>query len=426
METVGIIAVAIIGFGLVSQRVQRGVVTPPMVFVLFGILVGPRALGLVDASLESHWIYLLAELALILVLFTDAARIDLQLLCREHDLPIRMLLLGLPLTIALGTMVGALLFGQFSIWEAAVLAAMLAPTDAALGQAVVSNPRVPVRIRQALNVESGLNDGMMLPVLLVLVATVGAAEPDQTAAYWVRFAALQVTLGPLVGLAVGYGCGKVVDRAAASGWMSRTFEQLSAIGIALLAFSLAEAVGGNGFIAVFCAGLAVGNFVRRLCTHLYEFAEAEGQLLTLLIFLVFGVAMVPVALDHVDMVVVLYALLSLTVVRMVPVALSLLGKRLRGDTIVFLGWFGPRGIASILFALLVVEESELSSREEILAIVVVVVLLSVLAHGLTASPAARWYAARVEDPDPGMTEHDMVREMPLRLSSPSQTDAPRS
>ena len=419
METAGIIVVAagIIGFGLISQRVQRGIVTPPMVFVLFGLLVGPRALGFIDADLESGWVHLLAELALIMVLFTDAARIDLQLLRREHDLPVCMLLLGLPMTIALGTLVGAWLFDGFNVWEAAVLAAILAPTDAALGQAVVSNPRVPVRIRQALNVESGLNDGIMLPVLLILVAWAGATEPDQTAAHWARFAILQVTLGPLIGLAVGYLCGKVVDRASVSGWMNHTFEQLSALGIALLAFSLAEAAGGNGFIAAFCAGLAVGNFARRLCTRLYEFAEAEGQLLTLLIFLVFGVAMVPIALDHVDTVVVLYALLSLTVVRMIPVALSLLGKRLRGDTIVFLGWFGPRGIASILFALLVVDESMLSSREEIQAIVVAVVLLSVFAHGLTASPAARWYADRLGEPEPGMTEHDTVAEMPLRLGS---------
>ena len=416
MDTVGVavVAAAIVGFGLISQRAQRGILTPPMVFVALGVLVGPRVLGLVDADLESGWIHLLAELALVVVLFTDASRIDLRLLRREHDLPVRMLLVGLPLTIVLGTLAAFVLFAGFNIWEAAVLAAILAPTDAALGQAVVSDRRVPVRIRQALNVESGLNDGVMLPVLLVLLAFAGSHEPDQSLGYWVRFTALQVTLGPLVGLAVGYLGGKAVERASHAGWMNHTFQQLSALGLAMLAFSLAETVGGNGFIAAFCAGLAMGNFARSICGRLHEFGETEGQLLTLLIFLVFGVVMVPIALDHFTPIIGLYALLSLTLVRMLPVALSLVGKGLRADTIGFLGWFGPRGIASILFALLVVEECMLTSHEEILAIVVTAVAGSVFAHGITASPAVGWYARRIEGSEDCDSEREAVEEMPLR------------
>ncbi len=416
MNTVALLVVAggILGYGLISKRLQRSVVTPPMVFVVFGVVVGPHVLGLMDGDMASPWIHLLAELALIVVLFTDAARIDLGLLRREHDLPVRMLLLGLPMTIVLGTLAGLLLFDGFDLWDAAVLAAILSPTDAALGQAVVSNPRVPVRIRQALNVESGLNDGIMLPVLLILVASGDAAMQVESVGHWIRFAAMQVTLGPAIGLAVGFFGGRAVLRASRAGWMSDAFQQLSSLGLALLAYSLAELVGGNGFIAAFCAGLAMGNFAREICGRLEEFSEAQGQLLTLLIFLVFGVVMVPLALDRFDAIVLVYAALSLTVVRMLPVALSLLGKRLRAATILFLGWFGPRGIASILFALLVVENSMLAARDEIVSIVFVVVLVSVFAHGLTASPAANRYAERMKHRDPEMDEHNPVAEMPLR------------
>lgn len=352
-----------------------------------------------------------------LVLFTDASRINLSLLRREHNLPIRLLVLGLPLTILFGTVVGAVLLDNLTFWEAAVLAVILTPTDAALGQAVVSSPLVPVRIRQALNVESGLNDGLVLPILLIALAVAGAAEQTQTVGHWVLFAAMQVTLGPLIGVGVGYVGGKLVERGSRTGWMNRSFQDLAALGLSLLAFAAAELVGGNGFIAAFCAGLTLGNTSRSICACLYEFAEAEGQLLTLLLFMVFGAVMVPTALDHLGWRVILYVFMSLTVVRMVPVAISLLGARLRRDTVLFLGWFGPRGIASILFGLLVLERSDLPGREEILVIVMTAVLLSVFAHGITAFPAANWYTGRTEKTKSvrGAAEHVRVTEMPVRL-----------
>jgi len=417
MESVGfiVVAVAIVAFGLVSGRAERSVVTPPMVFVLFGLLVGPFALGFVGFDFETPWVHILAELTLVVVLFTDAARIDLKLLRREHDLPVRLLIIGLPLTIVAGTLTAALLFDGLGLWEAAVLAAILSPTDAALGQAVISLPQVPVRIRQALNVESGLNDGLMLPVLLILLSCAGAAEGQHTFGYWSQFAARQVILGPLIGIAVGYIGGKLVERATTSGWMSHVFQQLSALGLALFSYAAAEMVGGNGFIAAFCAGLVIGNFCRATCSCVHEFAEAEGQLLTLLIFMVFGVAMLPVGLNHLTPTVLLYSALSLTVVRMVPAALALLGLGLRWDTVSFLGWFGPRGIASILFALLVLEHSDLAVADEILTVVITTVALSVAVHGLTAYPGALWYARRISGHAGELAEHMPVAEMPIRL-----------
>lgn len=413
-----VVAAGILVFGTVSERVQKSIFTPPIVFTGFGLLVGAHGLHLVDLELGEHVVHTLAELTLVLVLFTDASRIDLKLLRREHDLPIRLLLVGLPLTIVLGTFAAVGLFPQFTFWEAALLAAVLAPTDAALGQAVVSSPRVPVRIRQALNVESGLNDGIALPVVLVFMSTCASAIPGQGGTeYWFRFAFLQVSLGPLAGALVGWLGGQMVQIAARRRWMSHSFESLSSLALALLAFGLAEWIGGNGFIAAFCAGLTLGNTAKEVVGCLQEFAEAEGQLLTLLVFMIFGAVMIPDAIAHLSWPILIYAIASLTVIRMLPVFLGLLGTGVRKETVLFLGWFGPRGIASILFGLLVVSGSVLRAREEIFLTVVVTVALSVIAHGVSANPGASWYAARTvgsgERSD--FPEHKKVGEMRVRV-----------
>jgi len=410
-----LLAVCVLGFGFVSKRVQTSSITPPMVFVLFGLLVGPVVLDLQGFQPDSEWIHVLAELTLVLVLFTDASRIDLRLLRKEHDLPVRLLTMGMPMTIALGTLIAFFCFDGLGFWGAAILAIILAPTDAALGQIVVTNPRVPVRIRQTLNVESGLNDGIALPILLIFLCA-GEVSHNVDPGYWIRFVTLQLTLGPLIGVLVGLLGGKLVEICSRTGWMNRTFQDLSALGLSLLAYSGAELAGGNGFIAAFAAGLTLGNFSRAICTCLYEFAEAEGQLLTLLVFVIFGAVLVPVGLEHLTWKAGLYAVLSLTLIRMIPVALSLLGTGLSRSSVVFLGWFGPRGIASILFALLVLNESHLPIKEEILGPVVITVFLSIFAHGISAYPGTSWYAFMLKGL-PGKThEHKPVTEMPVRIA----------
>ena len=415
MESLALIVVAagILLFGLVSEKAQSSIVTGPMVFAVLGILM---FLGGGHLMVEEHLVHLLAEITLVLVLFTDASRIDLGLLRRQHNLPVRLLLIGMPLTVILGTVAATGLFPGFTFWEAALLAAVLAPTDAALGQVVVSSPQVPVRIRQTLNVESGLNDGIALPLVLVFLSTCSSAVAGQGGTeYWLRFALLQVTLGPLVGILVGWGGGRLVQWANERGWMSHPFLRLSALGLALLSFAGAEVVGGNGFIAAFVGGLVLGNTAERLSERVHDFAEAEGQLLTLLVFLVFGATLVPELFHHSSWQLWLYALLSLTVVRMVPVALALLGTGLRWQSMVFLGWFGPRGVASILFGLLVVSDSVLLAREEIFQVVLATVALSVVAHGVTAYPGTRWYASCSDTLDSTTAaEHVEVHEMPLR------------
>lgn len=412
-QAIAVIALGLVAFALVSRRLESSVLTPPMVFTLFGFLIGEAVLGWAALDFGHGFIHGLAEVTLILVLFSDAARIDLAQLRRDHNLPQRMLLIGLPLTIAAGTALALALPLGLGLWEAALLAAILAPTDAALGQSVVSSPLVPARIRQALNVESGLNDGIALPVVLFFgcLASASAAAGDEQ--NWILFGAMQITLGPLAGLVIGALGAWLVDRAVASERMSESFQGPAILGVALLSYAASEIIGGNGFIAAFVAGLMFGNRVRGRCKFIFEFAESEGQLLTLATFLIFGAAILPEALGHIDWAVVLYGVLSLTLLRMVPVVLSLLGAGLRPPTIAFLAWFGPRGLASMLFALLVLEEVMSPGVETILVTTIVTVALSIVAHGVTAAPAARWYgklAAHLGTCE----EKKTVSEMPTR------------
>ena len=415
MDTQGfaVIAAGVVLIGLVSKRLQGTIITAPMVFAAFGLLIGEAAFGLARLDFGHGFIHGLAEVTLILVLFSDAARIDLRQLRRDHNLPVRMLLIGLPLVILLGTLIALALPLGLSLWEAALLAAILAPTDAALGQSVVSNPLVPTRIRQALNVESGLNDGIALPVVLLFAGLASAAHAVEGAQNWILFAAKQITLGPLAGLIIGGLCAWLIDRAVAKGWMGESFEGPAILGVALLAYSGAEIVGGNGFIAAFVAGLVFGNHVRDRCRFVFEFAEAEGQLLTLLTFLIFGAVILPEAFGHFGWSAALYAVLSLTVIRLIPIAVSLIGSGVQAPTIVFLGWFGPRGLASILFALFVLEAAEIPAADRILTVTVVTVTLSILAHGMTAAPAARRYSEMARRMGP-CAENEPVGEMPTR------------
>jgi NhaP-type Na+/H+ or K+/H+ antiporter len=415
-SSIAVIALAVCLFAAFSRKAERSPLTPPMFFLAVGFFLGGEGLGWMHLDVDGAAIHFLAELTLILVLFTDAARIDLTCLRREGSLPARLLGIGMPLTIVAGAAVALSVLPQLGWTEALLLAAILAPTDAALGQAVVSNPLVPVRIRQSLNVESGLNDGIALPIVLVVASLAGAREAAGDASYWLRFAALALTLGPLAGWAVGFLGGRVVAWGTRSGWINDAFQRIAGLGLALLAFGAAEFVGGNGFIAAFVAGLTLGNTARGVCKCLYEFGEAEGQLLTLLVFLAFGASMLPEALPYATGGSVLYALLSLTVIRMIPVALSLLGTGLRLSSLAFLGWFGPRGLASILFALLVIEEGHLASGSMLMAVVVLTVLTSTFLHGLTAYPLARRYGEYTAAMEETEAERAHAPELPVRIS----------
>ena len=397
MVDLAVLASVIFLFGLVSRRLEGTVLTAPLVFVAAGVILGPAGLALVEFKLDDHSVLLLGEIALAIVLFTDVARTNPSALRQNEVLPLRLLGIGMPLTIALGTFVATLVLTDLTFWEAAIVGTVLAPTDAALGQAVVNNPRVPIRIRQALNVEAGLNDGLSVPFLALFLTLAVAEEELQSASYWIRFALEQVGLGVLVGVGVGLAGGWLVSWASKREWMTESFERLVLLALAIIAWALADQIGGNGFIAAFVGGLVVGPTVERVGEQLLRFTEAEGQLLNLSVFFVFGVLVIGL-IQPLSWQVALYALLSLSVIRMLPVAVSLAGTHLRSVSVLFMGWFGPRGLASIVLGLIVVSEAPLlAGREEIELVVALTVLFSVLLHGITAAPLSATYARRVEE-----------------------------
>lgn len=414
MDLIALIAVATVFllYALVSGKLAGTIVTAPIIFAAAGFLLGPAGFDIAAAEFGHSFLHVVAELTLILVLFADAARIDLKRVRNDHNLPLRMLVIGLPLAIVLGTVVATAIFPSFSLWEAALLAALLAPTDAALGQAVVTNPVVPVRIRQAINIESGLNDGIALPAVLLFAALAGAAHGGESRD-WLQFGLLQLTLGPLVGIAIGFVGARLIDRAAETGAAATAYQGIAILALAGLCYIVAEQVGGNGFIAAFIGGVVFGQTIRHTCTFLFEFMETEGQLLMLITFMVFGAVLLPEGLAHADPQHFVYAALSLTIIRMLPIALSLLGAGMRAPSYLFLGWFGPRGLASILFVLLILEESEMTHREDILATTVITVGLSILLHGISAAPFAKAYGRRAGQMGE-CEEMKPVVEMPLR------------
>lgn len=410
-----IVAGVVLAYSLISRRLESTLVTAPIIFVTAGILLGSSGLDVFDLGLDEGFVRLLAEATLVLLLFTDAIRIDVMRLGDQIDLPGRLLGIGLPLTVLVGTGAALLVLDGFGLWEAALVAAILAPTDAALGHAVVSNPRVPVRIRQGLNVESGLNDGLMLPVITLFLALAATGTDLETPSFWATFVAKQVGFGVGIGVVIG-GCGGwLLDRFATRGWVDGAFRQLATLAIGVGAFAGAEAAGGNGFVAAFVAGLGFGFAAREHCGGAYDFAEDEGQLLALLTFLFFGAAVAGPALGELDWRIVLYAVVSLTIVRMFPVALSLIGTKFHRPSVLYLGWFGPRGLASILFGLFILEEADLPMADEMFLVVTATVLLSVFVHGLSSVPLSNRFASWFEAHGAGHTpEAEPVEEMPTR------------
>jgi NhaP-type Na+/H+ or K+/H+ antiporter len=413
MSDLAVLAAVLFGVGIVSRRLERWAITAPMAFVTAGIVLGPDVLDVTDLELTSETGLLIAEVALVIVLFADAARIDLRSLRGNQNLPARLLGIGMPLTIGLGVLVGALLLGQIEFWEAAIVAAVLAPTDAALGQVVVSSERVPQRIRQALNVESGLNDGLAIPFLFLFVG-LSVSEADLSATGWLGFAARQIGLGVLIGVAIGIVGGALYRHAVQRRWITGTFEQLALVGLAIGAWALADEAGGSGFICAFVAGLTTGRITDSCGERILDFTEDEGQLLNLGVFYIFGVSAIGF-LDAAGWEVVLYGVLSLTLIRGLPVALSMIGSGLQRSSISFLAWFGPRGLASIILALVVVdEEPGLPALDVVLAAMTVTVLASVYAHGFSGRPLVRAYSRRLATGPREAAEHEAVVESPIR------------
>ncbi len=417
MFHLAVIAAFVVAYGLVSGRIDRSVITGPMVFVGFGLLIGSNGLDVVDLPLDNGGVELLAEATLALLLFSDAFRIDISLLHHEYELPTRMLAIGLPLTIGFGTLVALALF-DVPLAVAALMAAVLAPTDAALGQAVLTSDGVPVRIRQTLNVESGLNDGIALPAVTVFTAIVVEAEQLSTPASWIALAAEQVGYGVVAGAAVGLCGGLAIRYASNADWMAGVYRQIAVFGVAVAAFSGADAVGGNGFVAAFTAGLAFGATARDVCPHVEEFTEDTADMLAMISFIVFGAIVVGPSLDDLDWRIALSVLFTLLLVRPLAIAISLLGSNVRWPTVLVLGWFGPRGLASILFGVIVAEEAGGADLGPLFAVMSWTVLISIVVHGLSAEPlVARYGAWWKNNAHESMAEAISMKSQRLRSSA---------
>ncbi len=404
-----IVAALVFVWGAVSARLERFDMTAPIVFTAAGLLLTHGLLAPLGVHPSGELVKVLAEATLALVLFADASRVGLGQLRADLGVCVRLLGIGLPLTIGLGTLAAFMVPGVTG-WLALLTGAALAPTDAALGAAMMVNPAVPARIRRLINVESGLNDGIATPVVLIAIAGAGTAE--DVARMGPGAAVAELALGLLIGAGVGGGGGWLVRVARQHGWVAEGFAGAAVLGLAVCSYTASVALHGNGFIAAFTGGLvfaaAAGQEAR-----LVPFVEETGTLLSLLVWLMFGVVAVVPAVQDLTWQTVGYALLSLTVIRMLPVAAALAGARLGWRAALFVGWFGPRGLASVVFGLLALEDLAASAVRPVVTVIAFTVLLSVLAHGLSADPLARRYGARL-GPPPGAAAPPRLTEIPER------------
>jgi len=398
-ETLAILAIFIFLYSIASGGLERTPINGALIFTAFGLALGPMGLGVLNLNIDKEGLRTLAELTLALVLFTDASNANLGVLKKNIGIPRRLLLIGLPLTILLGFGVGVLVFDGLTLLEIAILATLLAPTDAALGKAVVTNESVPSNIREGLNVESGLNDGICVPILFVFLALVTATGAEtSTPVLAMKLVAEEIGIGVAVGVGLTYMGSWLGTRFADRGWVTETWRQLPVPALAVACFAVAQWLGGSGFIAAFAGGLLFGGIVKRHKHELLLAAEGTGDTLALITWVVFGAAVVGQSVESFSWDVMLYALLSLTLIRMLPVFLVLTGVRMQASEKLFIGWFGPRGLASIVFAVIVLNE-HLPGGGTIAMTAVCTILLSVIAHGISANPLAAALAARIKRSD---------------------------
>lgn len=383
----------LVAYALVSRRLAGSVLSAPLLFLLGGVVLGVDGLGTIAVDAEPGVIRTLAEATLALVLFSDASKLDLRVLRHRAGLPVRLLGVGLPVTIGVGALVAAALLPDLMLAEALVLAVLLAPTDAALGQAVVSDERVPEDLREGLSVESGLNDGVCVPLLFAAIAMAELEEAPSFDGEILTDLVTEVGMAVLVGAVASIVVAELRSLALRRGWIDTPWLRILPLSVAGLGYVLTDLAGGSGFIGAFVAGVVWAARVGPSTEESMDLIEEVGALLSAATFILFAAVLVGPAFRDADPAMVAYAVLSLTVVRMAPVALALIGTRSAWPTVAFAGWFGPRGLATIVFALVLVEESGLPGTDLIVNVATITVALSIIAHGLTAPPLTARYAA---------------------------------
>ncbi len=390
-------------YSLVSRLLSKSIITAPILFTVGGLLLVTIFPGVPELHIDREKLLMLAEIGLVLLLFTDATHINLDKLRSREHISLRLLSIGMLLTILFGAVCAGLVYPALSLWEAAILATILAPTDAGLGQVIVQSPKVPDRMRKSLDVEAGLNDGLSVPFLLCFIA-VSQLGTQGAGQVLLNYIYEQLGLGALAGLLVGLTGGWLLGLARRREWMAGSVQQLGLVTIPLMSMLACEPLGGSMFIAAYVAGLAVQCGFKDAGTHSLEFTEGWGQLFDYFVFFLFGL-LFAMASDNFRPVHLFYAVLSLTVVRMLPVAIALAGTRLSAATVIFLGWFGPRGLASIVLGLVFLEhEAHLPGEETIKLTVMATVLLSIFAHGFSALPGIKLYAGKIAELDDDVPE----------------------
>jgi NhaP-type Na+/H+ or K+/H+ antiporter len=398
-------------YSLLSRRLEETILGIPLVFTVAGMVLVLVAPGLVRREVGGDVWLILAEITYTIVLFNGATRINLRVLGGQLQLPGRLLLIGLPLTILFGIMASSLVLSELSLWEAGILACMLAATDTGLAELIVRSPRVPGCIREALNAESGLSDGLVVPLLMIFISLI-KADTAGVGVSFLRIAVQQIGFGIPVGTVIGFVGGWLLGLAKRQGWASTPFQQIAIVALAPLCWILSKSVDTSPFIAAFAAGIAVQAGFRDASEGIVEFSENEGRLLHMFIFFLFG-TVAGSALGEFHLAPVLYAILSLTLVRMLPVAISMIGTRLSAASLLFIGWFGPRGLASIVLGLVIAGQGVQTDGSSLVRLgLIATVLLSIFAHGFSASTGIRLYAQRIAKLGPGATEYEAVPEMP--------------
>ncbi|KAB2528138.1 sodium:proton antiporter [Pseudomonas sp. GXM4] len=393
-QNLALLAAFILTYSIFAGRFESRLLNGPLMFMLAGLILGPAFLGILQPRIDSHGLRILAELTLAIVLFSDAANADLKVLKAHEGLPLRLLLIGLPLTILSGWLLGIWLFPQAPLIELALLAILLAPTDAALGKAVVSNPKVAAPVREGLNVESGLNDGICVPVLLMFLALLIEEHTQSPLSLAIELFFEELGIGALIGGTLTFMAWLMQRYSAKHHWQTPMWSQLTLPGLAVLCFTTAQTLGGSGFIAAFVGGLLASYLFAEQKHDLLKASEEFASLLSIITWVVFGALVIPSVWSSFTVDVWLYALLSLTVIRIVPVLVSLAGTGFDFETRLFIGWFGPRGLASIVFAIMILDYP-LQTGRTLVAVAACTVLLSVLLHGLSANPWVSRLANRI-------------------------------
>jgi sodium/hydrogen antiporter len=423
MAGVALIGLMIFVWGLFSARLGRADLSAPIVFVVLGVLLS-EGTRVIDPGVSPELIKILAEVTLVWVLFADASRVGLRELRADAGLYARLLAVGLPLTVIAGTLLAMVLFAGMNFWLALLVGAALAPTDAALGAAVMTDPAVPGRVRRTLNIESGLNDGIVTPI--VSVAIVGAAAAESLEGFpSLGGALIELLIGLVIGALVGIVGGRLMRTARRRGWASEELAGPALLALALATYAGTLVLAGNGFVAAFVAGLAFSHVAGRGGPQEVFYVEQTAGLFSLLTWLIFGAVAVPAFVENVDWPVLGYAVLSLTIVRMLPVALALAGSGLSHPTVAFVGWFGPRGLASVIFALLALEDLH-EGAEQAVAVIGTTVLLSVFAHGLSARPLASRYGAAAAGSAAVSAREPAIEHLPVRGLQHRHSDAEAS